>query len=162
MAQIQEIKVLQAQGWSVSAIAAALQIDRKTVRKSRQQTDFSAPLPAMGVERPSTRDPYKPTIDAWLADDAQHWHKQRHTAQRVSDRLREALPDFAVSYPTVRRTVRPRRRAAPTTGTLELVWEPGEAAPVDCGQADVIDHGECIRRHFLCVSFPYSQAGYIP
>ncbi|MCY0900432.1 MAG: IS21 family transposase [Firmicutes bacterium] len=161
MSQIHEIKVLQAHGWSVSAIAAELQIDRKTVRKYLQQTDFSDPLPTTVADRPSKLDPYKPTIDAWLADDAQHWHKQRHTAQRVYDRLREEFPDFAVSYPTVRRYVRQRRRAAPTTGTLELVWEPGEAAQVDFGQADVIEQTERVRMHFLCVSFPYSNAGYL-
>lgn len=41
----QRIKVLQADGWSVSAIAEEVQVDRKTVRKYVEQTDFS-PLPS--------------------------------------------------------------------------------------------------------------------
>lgn len=160
MATIEEIKQLQAQGWSVSAIATALQIDRKTVRKYLQQTDFSTPAPT-GTSRLSKLDPYKPTIDAWLAEDTRYWYKQRHTAQRVYDRLRETFPDFAVSYPTVRRYVRTQRQAPPTTGTLELVWEPGEAAQVDFGQAEGWEADAPLRLHFLCVSFPYSNASYL-
>ena len=160
MSTIHEIKVLQAQGRSVSAIAAQLHIDPKTVQRYLQQTDFSESPPKV-ADRPSKLDPYKPTIDAWLADDAHQWYKQRHTAQRIYDRLRDEYPDFAVSYPTVSRYVRQRRRPAPTTGTLELVWEPGEAAQVDFGQADVIEQDVRVRLHYLCVSFPYSNAGYL-
>jgi len=160
MSTMQKIKHLQAQGWSVSAIAMELQVDRKTVRKYLQQTDFSASAP-LAADRPSKLDPYKATIDAWLAEDAHQWYKQRHTAQRVYDRLRNEVPGFAISYPTVRRYVRQRRRTAPTVGTLELVWEAGEAAQVDFGQADVLEYDERVRLHFLCVSFPYSNAGYL-
>lgn len=159
MSTIHEIKILQAQGWSVSAIATHLAIDRKTVRKYLQQTDFSMP-PLAAADRPSKLTPYKPTIDAWLAEDAHQWYKQHHTAQRIFDRLQEVFPNFSVSYPTVCRYVRQRRRAAPTTGTLELVWHPGEAQ-VDFGQADVQERGERVRMHFLCVTFPYSNAGYL-
>lgn len=160
MSTIHEIKALQAHGWSVSAIAAELQVDRKTVRKYLQQANFSVPPPT-AASRSSKLDPYKSTIDAWLGDDAHQWYKQRHTAQRIYDRLHEAFPGFSVSYPTVRRYVRQRRRTAPATGTLELVWEPGKTAQVDFGQADVIEQGSRVRMHFLCVSFPYSNAGYL-
>lgn len=102
MATIHKIKGLQAQGWSVSAIATALDIDRKTVRKYCTQTDFS-PQPPVPAPRPSKLDPYKPTIDRWLREDAQQWYKQRHTAQRIYDRLQEEFPACGVSYPTVRR-----------------------------------------------------------
>lgn len=160
MATIDEIKRLQAQGWSVSAIAATLHRDRKTVRKYLQQTDFSPPPPT-ATHRPSKLDPYKPTIDTWLAADARSWYKPRHTAQRVYDRLRETFPEFAVSYPTVRRYVRTQRQSVPPTGTLERVWEPGEAAPVDFGQAEGWEADALLRLHFLCVSFPYSKASYL-
>ena len=160
MSTIHEIKVLQAQGWSVSAIATQLQMDRKTVRKYLEQTDFSEPPPA-AAEHPSKLDLYKPTINAGLADDAHQWYKQQHTAQRIYDRLQAAFPEFATSYATVRRYVHQRRRPAPATGTLELVWEPGEAAQVDFGQADVIEQDVRGRMPCLCVSFPYSNAGYL-
>ncbi|MGC8489905.1 MAG: IS21 family transposase [Clostridia bacterium] len=159
MSTIREMKTLQAQGWSVSAIAAALQVDRKTVRKYLQQRDFSpqAPVP---TARASKLDPYKPLIDAWIQEDAQQWFKQHHTAQRIYDRLHESQPACGVSYPTVRRYVRQQRHTAPTTGTLDLVWHPGEAQ-VDFGQADVREAEAPVRLHFLCLTFPYSNAGYL-
>lgn len=160
MAPIREIKTLQAQGWSVPAIATAVHVDRKTVRKYLQQTDVSPPPPTT-APRPSTFDPYKATIDRWLADDASQWVKQRHTAQRIYDRLRAEYPACDASYATVRRYVRQQRHPAPTTGTRDLVWHPGEAQ-VDFGQADVYVAGRRVRAHYLCVTFPYSNAGYLP
>ncbi len=159
MTTIQEIKRRQAEGWSVAAIATALGIDRKTVRKYCAQTDFS-PAPPVPRPRPSKLDPYKATIDAWLQHDAQQWYKQRHTAQRIYDRLHEVMPDGGVSYATVRRYVRQQRRHAPRTGTLDLLWHPGEA-PVDFGQVDVLEDGDLVRLHFLCLTFPSSNAGYV-
>jgi transposase len=159
LSTIQDIKVMQAQGYSVSAIAEHLHIDRKTVRKYMQQMDFSLPVPLV-TPRPSKLDPYKAVIDGWLAEDTHQWYKQRHTAQRIFDRLTEEFPDWTGSYRTVRRYVQGRRRTAPVTGTLDLVWHPAEAQ-VDFGQADVVEQGERVRMHFLCLTFPYSNAGYV-
>ena len=117
MSTIQEIKVRQAAGESVSAIAKALNIDRKTVRKYQAQTDFSPPVSAPRP-RASILAPYQATIDTWLAEDQREWYKQRHTAFRVYDRLRKEFPACTVSYRTVRRYVQARRRPTPTTGTL--------------------------------------------
>lgn len=110
--------------------------------------------------RAAKLDPYKATIDAWLEEDTHQWYKQRHTAQRIFDRLGEAFPDRAVSYRTVARYVHARRWTAPTTGTLELEWYPGEAQ-VDFGQADIIEQGETVRVHALVLTFPFSNAGYL-
>ena len=159
MTLIQRIKVLQADGWSVSAIAEEVQVDRKTVRKYVEQTDFS-PLPSTVTVRTSKLDPYKETIDQWLHDDREQWYKQQHTAQRIHDRLHQQFPDCGASYPTIRRYVRTVRQTRPTTGTLDLVWHPGEAQ-VDFGQADVVLADLVTRLHFLCLTFPYSNAGYV-
>lgn len=159
MSTIHRLKVLQAQGYRVSAIAEALGLDRKTVRKYLQQTDFSPTVPVKR-ERASKLDPYKATIDAWLEEDTHQWYKQRHTAQRIFDRLGEEFPDRSVSYRTVRRYVHERRRTVPMTGTLELEWHPGEAQ-VDFGEADIIEQGEIVRIHAICLTFPYSNAGYL-
>ena len=90
MSTIHEMKMLQAQGYRVSAIAEALGLDRKTVRKYLQQTDFSPVIPVKR-ERAAKLDPYKAMIDAWLKEDIDQWYKQRHTARRIFDRLGEAL-----------------------------------------------------------------------
>ena len=159
MTIIQRIKILQAEGASVSAIAKAVGVDRKTVSKYLTQTDFS-PQPPTTTGQSSKLDPYKPTIDQWLHDDQAAWYKQRHTAQRVHDRLHEQFPEYQLSYSTVRRYVKAVGQVRPTTGTLDLIWHPGEAQ-VDFGQADAILAGERTRLHFLCLSFPYSNAAYV-
>ena len=43
---------------------------------------------------------------------------------------------------------------------MELEWHPGKAQ-VDFGQADITEHGEMVRIHALCLTFPYSNAGYL-
>jgi len=156
---IPPMKVLQARGYSGSATAAALGRDRKTVRKYLQQTDLSPAAPEKR-ERSSKLDPYKATIDAWLAEDAHHGSKPRHTAQRRLERWGVEFPDRTIAYRTVSRYVHERRRTAPTTGTLLLEWFPGEA-PGDCGEADLGERGTLVRIHAFCLSCPYSNAGYL-
>ncbi len=47
-------------------------------------------------------DQYKPDIDSWLTEDKKAKRKQRHTAQRVFDRLQDKYKDgFECSYRTV-------------------------------------------------------------
>jgi transposase len=155
---IQQIKIRQAAGHSISAMAQDLGIDRKTGRTYWQQTDVSRPATA-GERRPSQLDPYKAPLDPWLAEDRPHGYQQRHTSHRIFDRRPEAVPEFPGSYRTVRRYGHPQRQVAPTTGTLDLLWHPGDA-PVDFGQADVREHRDVVRMHFLCVPVPYRNAGY--
>ncbi len=87
-------------------------------------------------------------------------YKQRHTAQRIHNRLVAECPEYDASYPLVQRYVRSLREARHQEGTLELEWPPGEAQ-VDFGETDVYDaDGEKKACKFLCVTFPYSNAGY--
>ncbi len=160
MAQQTEIKALQHQGFGPSAIAARLDLDRKTVRKYWAQDDFSPPPPPVRPPGPSKLDPYHAVIQQWLADDARTFHKQHHTAQRILERLRGEYPEFAGSYALVQRYVKSLRTPAPTTGTLELVWHPGECQ-VDFGTAEAVMDGVPQTCKYLTVSFPHSNAGYL-
>jgi transposase len=163
MKEKQRMGRLFAQGWSISAIAKELQVDRKTVRYYVQQEDYSESLPHTPV-RASNLDPFKPTIQQWLADDARVRYKQRHTAERIHQRLQETFPDtYQCSYSTVQRYVKDVRAARPHApiGTLELDWEPG-VAQVDFGEADVYwepDDVHLTTVKYLTVSFPFSNAG---
>ncbi len=118
---IQQMVLMYAQGRNISDIAQALGVDRKTVRKFVQQEDFSEPFPQPSA-RATKLDPFKPTIQAWLAEDARVRYKQRHTAVRVHHRLKAEFPDtYTGSYSAVQRYVkqiRPKRPRA-ETGTLE-------------------------------------------
>ena len=124
------------------------------------QEDFSEPVPQRAT-RASRLDPFKPSIDAWLQEDLHQRFKQRHTAQRIHTRLQEVFPDtYTGSYSAVQRYVQTHRRPAAATGTLDLVWRPGEAQ-VDFGEADVLEAGKKVMVKFLVVTFPYSNAGFL-
>lgn len=161
MEQIHRIKELQVQQKGPYQIAKELGVDPKTVRKYMQQEDFSPPAPKVET-RPSKLDPFKVTIDKWLTEDEQNRHKQRHTAQRVFNRLQKAFPDFDCSYPTVVRHVRSfrQRQQLSRNGFLELQWHPGEAQ-ADFGECDIFLNGSRRVCRYLVVSFPQSNAAFV-
>ena len=111
-------------------------------------------------EHLSRLDPYKQLIQQWIDGDRSVWYKQRHTAQRIYDRLKTECPAFDLSYPTVQRFVKAYKRKRQQTKTFqELVWHPGEAQ-VDFGEADFYEQGVRCRKKYLTVSFPYSNRGF--
>ncbi len=75
--------------------------------------------PPAVAERPSKLDPYKAKIDSILAGDQKAWHKQRHTAKRIWERLRDEEEGFDCSYSTVRRYVRRRKRELALAGEYD-------------------------------------------
>ncbi|WP_127589296.1 IS21 family transposase [Paenibacillus koleovorans] len=161
MGQIHRIKELQLQRMGPYQIAKEIGMDPKTVRKYMGQEDFSPRAPIAEV-RVSKLDPYKATIEAWLKEDEKNRYKQRHTAQRVYDRLCREHAGFDCSYPTVVRFVRETRQRQKVSqdGFLELEWHPGEAQ-ADFGECDVILNGTRIACRYLVVSFPQSNAAFV-
>jgi transposase len=156
MSKVRAIKTMERNGSGVSEIARALAVSEPTVRKYIKQDDFS-PKPPVVAQRPSKLDPYKEMIDSWLGEDRSAWHKQKHTAKRIYDRLLSET-DYNGSYPIVQRYVKAHRDDASVGSYLDLVWEPA-TVQVDFGQADFVYHGVCTRMHYLVVSFPYSNVG---
>jgi hypothetical protein len=56
-------------------------------------------------------DPFKADIDTWLTEDKKAKRKQRHTAQRIYDRLvKEHTGNFTCSYRTVAGYVAKRKK----------------------------------------------------
>ena len=158
MDQIETIKELQLRGLSPSEIARKLSIDWKTVVKYMQQECYSPKPPAVRLTE-SKLDRWKPVIEGWLEEDRKTRYKQRHTAKRIFDRLKEECPGFTGSYPIVQRYVKQVREAKKQSpGFLELVWPPGESQ-VDFGEADFDTPTGRISRKYLCVSFPHSNGG---
>lgn len=159
MSQINEIREASELGKKVSQIAREFEVDEKTVRKYLKQQDFSPTMP-IAEERESKLNPYKPQIQEWLDGDANVWYKQRHTAQRIYDRLKAECSGFDLSYPTVQRFVKAYKvKMQQTKAFQELVWHPGEAQ-VDFGEADFYERGELCRKKYLTVSFPNSNRGF--
>lgn len=154
---------MREQGYNITDISQALNVDRKTVRKYIDMKDFT-PSPPTKSEKPSILDKYKPTIDLYIAQDKKSWHKQTHTAKRIYDRLCDE-EGFTGSYSVVQRYVKKLRAEMKdnfnnTQARQELIWEPG-CAQVDFGEADFIVAGETQRLKYLTVSFPYSNNGFV-
>lgn len=154
------------QGKSLSEIASDTGLNWKTVRKYVDQEDFSipAPTPEKEVNHESKLDPFKPLIDKWLADDKKAKRKQRHTARRIFERLRQETIGFNCSYRLIADYVSKKKQEfnlAKPEGYIPLLHRPGEAQS-DFGTADFIENRRL--RHdgkYLVMSFPYSNGGYI-
>lgn len=162
MKQIEAIKDMQDRGTRTCEIADKLSIDRKTVSKYMKKESFTPEL-KVKKEYPSKLDRWKDIIDAWLDEDCKMRFKQRHTAKRVHHRLQDEYgSEYDCSYALVQRYCKKTREKQKTSakGFLELIWHPGEAQ-VDFGEADVYERGNLKTVKYLCISFPYSNGGYI-
>ena len=134
-------------------------VSRDTVYKYLAKDDFSPEPPSPRKDRPSILDPFKPLIDQWLEDDRREWRKQRHTARRVYERLRDEH-GYTGSEITVSRYVKRAREAArlPQEQYGDLDWPPGEAQ-ADFGEADFRVWGVRTRLCYFVLSFPFSNVG---
>ncbi len=152
-------------GEKIVHIATDLNLDRKTVQKYVDMTDFNEPpvTPASEKRFFPKLDPFKAAIDKWLEEDKNAPRKQRHTARRVFNRLKEEFREFTCSYRTVASYYAVRHRvlfSGAKIGFLPLEHRPGEAQ-VDFGAADFYENGSRISGKYLEVSFPYSNKGYL-
>jgi transposase len=108
------------------------------------------------LRRP-TIEPFLPAIQALLDADKTAPKKQRHTAQRIWQRLREEH-DFAGGYTTVKDAVR-ELRAGRQEVFLPLSHPPGEAQ-VDFGFAEIVVGGVPTSVALFVLSLPYADAVY--
>ncbi len=159
MPSIQSIRARRAKGEKISEIAEHEGVSAPTVGKYLAMRDFSPTLPTP-QRKPSILDPYKDIIEGYLDEDDKCWHKQRHSARRIHERLVEEH-DAKVGYTTVQLYVKRRReeRRSRKDQYLKLVWAPGEAQ-VDFGEADFAIYGKRTRVHYLIVDFPFSNVGF--
>lgn len=160
MSKISIIRQRFAAGDSIRKIAREEKVSRETVKKYIEKDDFS-PKPPVACRRPSMLDSHKGFVDAVLESDKGNWHKQRHTAKKIFERLRDER-EYAGGYSTVQRYVRDRKRAMRCSVKDEyndLIWDPG-FAQIDFGEADFFSGGVKSRKDFLVVDFPYSNQGF--
>jgi len=156
-------KMYFADGCSISLIAQKTNYDRKTIRKYIDKNSFNINA-EIRTKSNSKLDPYKPIIDKWLENDKKRRKKQRHTAKRVYDRLVYEYKElgYNCSYRSVALYVSSKKKElySGKEGYLPLEHPPGEAQ-VDFGSAEFIENGILCNGHYLTVSFPYSNAGFI-
>jgi transposase len=125
------------EGISTRALAARYGVHRRAVRQA-----LEAPLPRVKrrpVGRPAPKlGPYRGLIDSWLDGDRDAPRKQRHTAKRIWERLRdEHAADVAERM--VREYVHGRRRerGEGVQAFVPQVHVAGVEAEVDWGEAHV-------------------------
>jgi transposase len=163
MAQIKNIRFLKNnKGMSLRSIAQKTNHHFETVKKYVDRADFNLQL-RKKQHRKGKLDPYKQLIDQWLKDDLSAKPKQRHTAKRIYDRLKELYKDeFNVSDRSVRTYVAKRRPEifqGTGKGYIPLEHSPAEAQ-ADFGAAQFIERGTLYDGFYLTVSFPHSNGGY--
>ena len=144
-------------GMSKSEAARVFNIDRKTVSKILKH---SVP-PGYRRSKPPVRpklDPFIPIIEQILEDDKARLKKQRHTAKRIFERLRDEH-GFTGGITIVTDYVRERKRRAREV-FVPLAHSPGHAQ-VDFGEAlGVIGGVEC-KLHYFAMALPHSDAFFI-
>ncbi len=146
------------EGKSQRTVSRELGYSRNTIRKMLALKIPPGYRRTKGVGRPAI-DPVRGIIDAWLEDDRHRPPKQRHTAFRIFERLRDDH-GFSGSYSAVQRYVA-HRRATGGEVFLPLQFGPGEEAQVDWGEGWVIDNGVLRKLFFFCMRLCYSTASFV-
>jgi transposase len=144
-------------GMSERSAARHFGISRESVKK---MMSFSVPpgyRRTAAIKRPKL-DGFIEIIDQWLRDDIGQHRKQRHTAKRVFDRLRDEH-GFTGGYTIVKDYVRDHQRRRQEM-FVPLHHAPGHAQ-ADFGEAIVIIGGIEQRAHFFALDLPHSDASYI-
>jgi len=145
-------------GKSQREVARELGHSRHTVKKALA---YSSP-PGYRRSKPASHpviDGVIPIIDSWLTEDQKRPRKQRHTAFRVYQRLREEH-GFPGSYSSVSRYL---KRAKANTGEVffPLQFDPGEEMQVDWGEGWYLENGVERKVSLFCARLCYSGSSFV-
>lgn len=144
-------------GLSVRAASLQFGISRETVSKMLQ---FSEP-PGYRRKAESKRpklDGFTDIIDGYIEDDKLVPRKQRHTAKRIFDRLKDEH-NFTGGYTTIKDYVRTHHQRHKEV-FVPLSHAPGHGQ-ADFGEAQVIIAGVLQKAHFFVLDLPHSDACYV-
>ena len=142
---------------SERAAARHFGISRESVKK---MLSFSVPpgyRRSAPVRRPKL-DGFTEIIDQWLREDLGQRAKQRHTAKRVFERLRDEH-GFTGGYTIVKDYIREHRRRGREM-FVPLHHPPGHAQ-ADFGEATVVIGGVERTAHFFAFDLPHSDASFV-
>jgi len=145
------------EGLSQREAARRFGLSRTTVAKMMQ---FSVP-PGYRRSQPPTRpklEPYIGVIDQILSQDAHSPRKQRHTAWRLFERLRQEY-GYQGGYTVVKDYVREKRLGGQEM-FVPLSHPPGRAQ-ADFGQGEVIMAGVQQTAHFFVMDLPHSDDAFV-
>ncbi len=150
-------RAVRVEGRSQRAVAREFGLSRETVRKMLQ---YAVP-PGYQRQQPIRRPklgPWLGVIDAILDDDKQRPAKQRHTAKRIFDRLKDEH-GFTGGYTIVKNYVRGEQLRSREM-FVPLIHPPGEAQ-ADFGEALVVIAGVEQKAHYLAMDLPHSDDCFV-
>lgn len=146
-------------GLSIRQVARVFHVSRNTVRRAladsgpweyRRRKEALAPV----------MDPVAGVVERWLTEDRSAPRKQRHTARRIYERLRDEY-DFQGGESTVRRWVRTHQRTDIRGVTLPLAHDMGAEAQLDFGEAIVNIAGVDTKAYLFCARLAYSTRDFV-
>ena len=146
-------RAVRVEGRSQRAVARDFGLSRETVRKMLQ---YAVP-PQQPINRPKL-GPWVGVIDAILSEDKQRPAKQRHTAKRIFERLKEEH-GFTGGFTIVKDYVRSAELHSREM-FIPLTHAPGEAQ-ADFGEALVVVAGVEQKAHYLAMDLPHSDDCFV-
>jgi transposase len=150
-------RAVQVEQMSEREAARTFGLSRETVRKMLK---FSLP-PGYRRQAPIRRpklDAYAAVIDQILVSDQQAPRKQRHSAKRIFERLRDEH-GYGGGYTVVKDYVREHKQRRREM-FVPLHHAPGHAQ-VDFGEADIYVQGVLERAHFFVMDLPHSDDAFV-
>jgi len=145
------------EGLSEREAAQRFGLARETVRKMLRYTAPPGYQRSKPVRRPKL-GPYTGVIDQILEEDRERPRKQRHTAQRIFERLRDEY-GFLGGYSSVKEYVREKKLSGQEM-FVPLAHPPGDAQ-ADFGEALVVIAGVQRKAHYLAVDLPHSDDAFV-
>ena len=148
-------------GESISSVAKKTGQDWRTVKKYVEKDNFNEDIKSVTAGK-SKLDRFKPIIDGWLKEDLKMPVKQRHTAVKVFNRLKDEYSEiFDASIRTVSTYVAAKKKElfGNKDAFLPLSHPAGEAQ-ADFGEFVFAEDGLETKGYYLTLSFPYSNASY--
>lgn len=148
------------EGLSIRALADKHRVHRRTVR---QALASSVPPPRKVPEREAPAlGPYREIVRTWLRDDIKVPRKQRHTARRVWQRLRDEH-GAEIAESTVRAFVAEARAELTNDGgsvTVPQLHDPGAEAEVDFGEFKAWVDGTLVKLWMFCLRLSASGRAF--
>jgi len=150
-------RAVRVEGRSQRAVARDFGLSRETVRKMLQYAVPPGYQRQQPIKRPKL-GPWLGVIDAILEDDKLRPAKQRHTAKRIFERLKEEH-GFTGGYTIVKDYVRSAELLSREM-FIPLTHAPGEAQ-ADFGEALVVVAGVERKAHYLAMDLPHSDDCFV-
>lgn len=150
-------RAVQVEGLSEREAGRQFGLARETVRKMMR---YSVP-PGYRRQQPVKRPklgPWMGVIDQILEEDKSRNRKQRHTAKRIFERLREEHR-YTGGYTIVKDYVR-LQKLSQREMFVPLEHPPGDAQ-VDFGEAQVVMAGEERKAHYFVIDVPQSDDSFV-